>query len=250
MAETTVVRFAEHIRDRFEIVDSGACEPDLNMRLDEERARACAAGEALPLLRLYAWKPWAVSLGANQRESDIDRHRCAERGFAVVRRPTGGRAILHADELTYCVVTPLADGGTISDLYRDIHLLLRDALLSLGAAGLDFQKSQPDFRTLYKTPVRSLPCFASAARYELQWQGRKLVGSAQRRYGTVVLQHGSILLGPDHEQLADVATLTADGERETMRSELLAHTATLSDICGRTVTYAECAAAIIQHIKG
>lgn len=249
MAETRVPHFPAYVRDQLEIVDSGTATAANNMRLDEERAHACAAREAMPLLRLYAWQPWAVSLGANQRETDIDPQRCAERGFDLIRRPTGGRAILHADELTYCVVTPLAEGQTIHDLYRDIHLVLREALLSLGAAGLDFEKSQPDFRTLYKTPNRSLPCFASAARYELQWQGRKLVGSAQRRYGTVVLQHGSILLGPGHEQLADVASLANDAERETMRSKLCAQTTTLSEICGRIISYEECAAAIIRQVK-
>jgi lipoate-protein ligase A len=248
MPETTDPGFPACIRGQLEIIDSGAGTAAHNMLIDEQRAHACAAGEASPLLRLYAWQPWAVSLGANQRETDIDPQRCAERGFDLVRRPTGGRAILHADELTYCVVTPLADGQTVHDLYRDIHLLLRDALVSLGAIGLDFEKSQPDFRALYKSSTRSLPCFSSAARYELQWHGRKLVGSAQRRYGTVVLQHGSILLGSGHEQLADVATLASEEERKTMRSTLLNQTTTLHEICGRTISYEECSAAIVRQV--
>lgn len=230
-----------------EIIDSGLCAPADNMRMDEERARACIAGAA-PGLRLYGWKPWAVSLGANQRQSDVDPELCAGRGIEIVRRPTGGRAILHAEELTYCVVVPLAERQTAQDVYRDVHLLLRDALVSLGAEGVEFQKAQPDFRSLYKASARSLPCFASSARYELQWQGKKLVGSAQRVFGSVVLQHGSILLGPGHEQLADVAVAT-DEERRFMRQTLAESTATLSQICGRTISYAECARAIVEQVQ-
>ncbi len=232
-----------------EIVDSGLCSPAENMRLDEQRARACAAAEAGPWLRLYGWQPWAISLGANQRHSDIDPELCASKGFEIVRRPTGGRAILHADELTYCVVVPLAERQTVHDVYRDIHLLVRDALAAIGADGIDFQKSQPDFRSLYKSPTRSLPCFASSARYELQWQSKKIVGSAQRLFGSVVLQHGSILLGSGHEQLADVASVATDEERGTMKAALLDGTATLSQICGRPVSYEECAGAIIKQMS-
>lgn len=241
--------FPAFLHSELEILESGACAAADNMRMDEARAHACAAGEAPPLLRLYAWRPWAVSLGANQRESDIDARRCAERGFAIVRRPTGGRAVLHANELTYCVVAPLRVGYTATDLYRDVHVLLLGALQELGARDMSFQKSQPDFRSLYKTPARSLPCFASAARYELQWRGKKIVGSAQRRFGNVVLQHGSLLLGAGHEQLADVATLADDTERAAMKKSLREHTATLQDICGRIVTYSECAEVIEQHTR-
>lgn len=231
-----------------DVVNSGACSAADNMRMDEERARACAAGAARPLLRLYAWQPWAVSLGANQRESDIDPVRCADKGFSLVRRPTGGRAVLHANELTYCVVAPLAENYTAHHLYRDIHVLLLGALQTLGIRTMSFQKSQPNFRTLYKTPTSALPCFASAARYELQWHGKKVVGSAQRRFGNVVLQHGSLLLGAGHEQLADVATLADDAARATMKKSLIEHTATLQDICGRVITYSECAEAITQYV--
>lgn len=232
-----------------EIVVSGMCAPADNMRLDEERARECAAGRAAPMVRLYGWQPWAVSLGANQREGDIDRALCAERGYDVVRRPTGGRAVLHANELTYCVVVPLGERRTVHDVYRDIHLLVRDAAVALGAQDVEFQKSQPDFRSHYKAPVRSLPCFSSAARYELQWRGKKFVGSAQRLFGTVVLQHGSILLGPGHEHLADVAALQSGEERRRMKDALLTGTATLSEICSRTVSFGECADAFVRQVR-
>lgn len=219
------------------------------MKLDEQRARACADGSSRPCLRLYGWHPWAVSLGANQRQSDIDPDLCTRRGFEIVRRPTGGRAILHANELTYCIVVPLAERQTGQELYRDVHLLLRDALTTLGAKGIDFQKTQPDFRSLYKSATRSLPCFASSARYELQWHGKKFVGSAQRLFGSVVLQHGSILLDLGHEQLADVAVVATEEERQTMRSSLLDSTVTLSQICGRTVSYRECADAVFKQMS-
>lgn len=210
----------------------------------------------VPMLRLYSWKPFAISLGAHQRERDICPEACRERGYDLVRRPTGGRAILHADELTYSVVLPLTTPEepkrTIHDIYRDVHLILLEALKKLGAgADLTFQKSQTDFRALYKTGQVSMPCFGSSARYELMFEGRKIVGSAQKLFthklfGNVVLQHGSLLLGAGHEGLVEVLNLNTDEERATMRRTLHEQAATLQECLERRVEWSEAAAAVLQ----
>lgn len=231
-----------------EILDSGACLPSENMRIDEERARLCVTGSALPMLRVYAWNPWSISLGANQQESDVDEIACHNRGFRVVRRATGGRAVFHANELTYSVVLPLTRG--VQELYAEINMRLLAGLHLLGATGVEFQKTQPDFRQHYRQSPIALACFSSSARYEIVWNGRKVVGSAQRRFGTVLLQHGSILLGAGHEQLADIAVVKNEEERDNLRLSLLEHTTTLENICGRKISYEECAKAIIQGFCG
>jgi lipoate-protein ligase A len=220
-----------------------------NMDFDLNYALALARGEVVPMLRVYGWKPFAVSLGAHQRERDVDREACTRHGYEVVRRPTGGRAVLHAHELTYSLAVPLTTAQepkrTMHDIYRDVHILLLKALQKLGARGLEFQKTQTDFRALYRTGQVSMPCFASSARYELMFEGRKVVGSAQKLVGdvpnAVVLQHGSILLGAGHEGLADVLRLSNDDEREAVRRVIGEQSATLAESAGREVSWDEVA---------
>ena len=229
-------------------------EPQALMDFDRRRAEALARGEARSMFRLYSWKPYAVSLGAHQQESDIDARRANERNIAVVRRPTGGRAVFHAAELTYSLVTPISTARepnrSIHDIYRDAHLLLLEALRALGARGLDFQKTQSDFRRRYQSGVAAAPCFASSARYEIVFNNRKIIGSAQKKYGDVLLQHGSILLDSAHEDLAEVMNLPDDRARAAMKQTIRERSATLREALGRPVGFAECAAAILSVCAG
>lgn len=207
------------------------------MRTDEELARSFlgeGAEAAVPTLRLFRWNPWAVSLGYNQNAADLDAARCAREGVDIVRRPTGGRAILHAQELTYSVTLPAAR-KTILQVYNDIgRALVRG--LSLFGVDVSLQRSQPDFRSAYRHPS-SIPCFTSSARYEIEWRGRKLVGSAQRRFSDgeheAILQHGSILCGPAHRRLADLLAIDDPQALEQLRGDLEEKTTDLAEILGR-----------------
>jgi len=207
-----------------------------NMGFDEMLAQRLLEGSGSPAVRVYRWKPWAISLGRHQDAAEIDVERCRRDGVDVVRRPTGGRAILHAEELTYSVVMPAERKG-IHQVYSEISNALVDGLREFGVA-VSLQRSQPDFPRLYRNPS-SIPCFSSSARYEIEWKGRKLVGSAQRRYagspGDVVLQHGSILCGAAHRRLADYLVLPDDGTRESIRADLENKTADLQEAGGRAV---------------
>lgn len=209
------------------------------MRVDEELARSFLGGtegKALPTLRLFRWKPWAVSLGYNQNAADLDAVKCALEGIDVVRRPTGGRAILHAQELTYSVTLP-AGRKTILQVYNDIGRALVHGLKLFGV-NVALQRSQPDFRSAYRQPS-SIPCFTSSARYEIEWHGKKLVGSAQRRFSDgereAILQHGSILCGPAHRRLADLLAIDDPALLERLRNDLREKTTDLSEILGRDV---------------
>ncbi len=220
-------------------IDSGWGTGARNMAVDEALARSFLEedkGTGVPALRLFRWRPWAVSLGYNQNAADLDAAKCAREGIDVVRRPTGGRAILHAQELTYSLTLP---GGrkTILQVYNDIG---RALVRGLNRFGVDvaLQRSQPDFRSAYRQPS-SIPCFTSSARYEIEWRGRKLVGSAQRRFSDgdheVVLQHGSILCGPAHRRLADLLAIDEPAILDQVRSDLQEKTTDLSEILGREV---------------
>ena len=220
----------------WKFIDAGEQPGSVNMAVDESLARALAEGKGTPSLRLYRWKPWGISLGHHQSAGELDAARCAAEGVDIVRRPTGGRAILHAEELTYSVIMP-AGRKSILQVYNEISAAL---VRGLGLYGVDvtLQKSQPDFAKEYRTSA-SVPCFASSARYEIEWRGRKLVGSAQRRFagaaGDAVLQHGSILCGDAHLGLARYLAGGPAEARERMADMLRERTADLRMITGESV---------------
>lgn len=159
-----------------------------NMAIDEMLALGCARGFSPPTLRAYRWSVPTVSIGYNQPLHEIDLTACRERGVPVVRRPTGGRALLHDKELTYSLVLPIPRGsrGVLQDYQWIGHCLLL-AVRRLGVmAGL----SRGDHS---KGDAGGL-CFLSPSRYELAVNGRKLIGSAQRRLSRALLQQGSLLI--------------------------------------------------------
>ena len=132
-----------------------------NMELDGFLAKSLLDGSGVPTLRLYQWNPWAISLGFNQDMSKIDVERCVSDRIDVVRRPTGGRAVFHAEELTYSVVMH-ADGKSVLDIYNLISKALVQGLRLFGV-NATLSRSQADLREHYKTPS-SIPCFTASAR--------------------------------------------------------------------------------------
>jgi lipoate-protein ligase A len=229
----------------WQFINSGWCSGEYNMHFDTALATNLLEANGTPTLRVYGWKPYALSLGYNQRRHDFDETKCRDAGIDIVRRPTGGRAVLHADELTYCVVME-SDGKNISESYREISRALESGLRFMGAH-VEYASSQPNFSSLYRQQT-SLPCFTSSARYEIQYQGKKLVGSAQRRYSAngreVILQHGSILLGPAHRQLSELLKIDSEEIQTIIQHDLESKTTDLSEVLGKTVTFEETANAV------
>ncbi len=208
--------------------DDGPLPGDANMRRDAELLRRCRPGDD-PVLRLYRWSPPAVSLGWHQKADEFDAALIAARGFGLVRRPTGGRAILHADELTYAVVAPVpspAFGSSLHDAYAAINAALLLFLERVGA-----RPSLAAGESLAE--ARGLVCFRSSGRHELSIGGRKIVGSAQRRTETAFLQHGSLLTGPAHAELVELLAPARRGAQT--RAGLLALTTDLGRELGRTL---------------
>jgi len=206
-----------------------------NMALDEALLRrAGRSGETV--FRVYAWGRPTVSLGRNQpARGCYDLEVAKARGIDFVRRPTGGRAILHHREITYAVVAPVSAYGSLSESYRTINRLLLEALSTLGVDAREAPSST-------RAPAPSIaPCFDAPVAGELVADGRKLVGSAQVREGEAFLQHGSILLEDDQHLLTEL--LVNQGPSPTP--------ATLRALTGRLVTVQEfadaLAAAVARH---
>lgn len=216
-----------------------------NMAVDEQLVSSVASGESPPVVRVFGWAPPAVSFGYAQRIArEVDVSVAAARGIDIVRRPTGGRAVLHWNELTYSVVCTADDpvlGGNITDVYRAISTCLVAGLRHLGVdANLEPGRSpvpSPRGRDL------TSPCFSSTSQYEITLQGRKLVGSAQRRMGDIVLQHGSLLIGPEHKQVVDLFPGGHDRLRRAYADQLEAHTISLEE-AGHTLAHPDVAAGI------
>jgi lipoate-protein ligase A len=198
------------------------------MAMDQALAEAAAAGDARPTLRFYRWQPPAVSLGRHQPITDVDGEVVHRLGYEIVRRPTGGRAILHTDELTYAV-TAAADEPRVSGSLMDAYLRLSNALLNgLQRVGLNADKAAGNVRA---GPNVSAACFEVPSAYEITAHGRKLIGSAQSRRAGYVLQHGSLPLVGDIGRLVDVLALL-DDERSRLRVELVARACTLAEALG------------------
>lgn len=227
-----------------------------NMDFDVRLARELIEGTGLPTVRVYGWKPYAISLGFNQNSEALNRGKCRQEGIDVVWRPTGGRAVFHAVELTYSVVL-MAKGRSVLQTYNDIGGALVRGLRKFNRE-ISLTQAQTDFSRLYQKFSSDL-CFSSTSRYEIQYRGKKLVGSAQRRYvrlpmrprlrqassladaGDVVLQHGSILLGPEHKRLPEFLIGDDPLVVQSATDDLEFKTIELSRILGRSVEFSEAA---------
>ena len=198
------------------------------------------------VLRLYSWKPSCISLGLGQDESTINQEACVEKSVDIVRRPTGGRAVYHAKELTYAAIMRFEPNEGIYAVHNKIAESLLELLQPICNNELELiyckgqnsaeRTSVCSIREAY-TPgsLTNIACFTSTARYEISWRGKKVVGSAQRRFGSAVLQHGSILLNEEHLRLPEFLNIS-DSQKSEMKAMLRAETATISQICGKEMT--------------
>lgn len=198
-------------------LDTGCHDAAFNMAVDEALLLSHEAGHSPPTLRVYAWAAPTLSLGYAQNvEKEVDVAACRQHEVTLVRRPTGGRAVLHDQEATYSVVMPLrlADReASITEHYHRIGLALAAALHH---AGLAVRLERPS--VLAATPRSASPaCFAAMSRYELSATGRKLVGSAQKRGRRSLLQHGSIPLALDRQRLFACLRVPTDRRAQLLR---------------------------------
>lgn len=218
-----------------------------NMDYDIELASECRPDEAY--FRLYGWNPHCISLGANQNENSVDLEKAADDGIDVVKRPTGGRAILHAEEITYSVIISLSCGLSPVGIYEKINMALLAGLLKYDKAfeKAELEKKQPNFNTLYKEE-KSVVCFANSAKSEIKFMGKKLVGSAQRKLDKTVLQHGSVLCGTAHKKIAEYLKLS-DFNKSFLYDEMEKGTIEIERIINRPVDYELLSESLISGFK-
>lgn len=183
-----------------------------------------------PILRFYGWNPFCISIGANQSYSEINKKNAELNNIEIVKRPTGGRAILHANELTYSVVMPNSYQLSGKELYKNISNALVFGLKEYDPklSEVELENSNPNFAQLLKESSGSL-CFASTAKSEIKFNGKKLVGSAQRKLGSTILQHGSILIGTFHRNLVDYLNVDIK-EKKVLMHEINTKTTEISTI--------------------
>jgi len=229
-----------YVETTWRLMIDGPADGATNMAVDEAILRAVAREASAPTVRLYAWEAPCLSLGRGQRIADVDRQAVEAAGYDLVRRPTGGRAILHIDELTYSVIVPKDDArvaGSVVESYRRLSGGLMRALELLGVP--DLAADQRVEGRGHKGPV----CFEVPSDYEITSGGRKLVGSAQMRAEGVVLQHGSV---PLHGDIARICPLLAS-HPDPVR--VRARATTVTEVLGRIVTWAQAADAMITAFK-
>ncbi len=215
-----------------------------NMAIDEAILASVREGASPLTLRFYAWAPPCLSLGRGQPLADVDLDACRADGVDVVRRPTGGRAIFHTDELTYSLALlqddPRAEGGVVES-YRRLSEGLLAGLRLLGVEARQASGQQKDRQAL--TAV----CFEVPSDYEITARGRKLLGSAQWRARGAVLQHGTLPLDGDLARILGYLSLP-EPQRETQRRRLPERAITLSEVLGRSLSFARVAEALAEGL--
>lgn len=247
---------SSYLRATWRLLITPAADGATNMAIDEAIVRAVSAGLVRPTLRLYAWEPPCLSLGRGQSSDEVDRAACVRDGVHIARRPTGGRAILHTDELTYSVIAPLNEARLSGDIIASYRRLSRALLAALKHVGVNAESrldpldgseshhTQHTNGTIVHSATgiqdRNPVCFEVPSHYELTTaSGRKLVGSAQMRTSDAVLQHGTIPLAGDIARICHYLKNAPPSDRVRARA------ATVESVLGRPVAWDEAVTAMI-----
>lgn len=217
-----------------------------NMAVDEAILEHIGRGASPPTLRLYAWEPACLSLGHAQPFADVDVARLHAHGWEVVRRPTGGRAILHTDELTYSVIAPVDEPHVTGSILESYNRLASALLRAVHSLGLQVEmKEGSGANREAQNPV----CFEVPSAYEITVRGKKLIGSAQARRKEGVLQHGSLPLTGDLSRITEALVFVDEASRREAAQRLLARATTVESVLGREVSWDAAAQAFIRAFE-
>lgn len=216
-----------------------------NMAIDEAILNSVIEGKSPPTIRFYRWDPPTVTLGYFQKaHREIDQELCQAKGIQVVRRLTGGRAILHDKELTYSIVVSDKQkqvSGSIIESYLKISRALVKGLLNFGVVV-----------EMMARPCKekgSAACFDAPSWHEIVWQGRKLVGSAQTRKHGCLLQHGSIPMVLDVELLFNLLKISNNQAKQRLKENFRQKAVALEEILGKEIDYWDLAEALTEGFK-
>ena len=214
-----------------------------NMAIDEAILELMDSGKISPTLRLYAWNPPCLSLGQAQPVSEVDFPSLILNGWDVVRRPTGGRAILHTDEITYSVIGPENDPRLSGNILESYHRIAGALLKALEILNLEaIIKKSTTIPDKQPSPV----CFEVPSTYEITVGGKKILGSAQARRRNCVLQHGSLPLRGDLTRITQALVFNDETARQIAAERLLKHATTVEMVTGMQVTWEKAAMSFIR----
>ena len=206
-----------------------------NMAVDEAILESVYEGVSPPTLRLYAWQPACLSLGHAQPHSEANKEVLNQQGWDLVRRPTGGRAILHVDELTYAVIAhqsePRVRGGVLES-YLNLSEALMEALRMLGLT-----PQANENRSNHKPNKPNPVCFEVPSNYEITVNGKKLIGSAQARRKEGLLQHGALPLHGDLTRIITALRFKDTAAQADAKARLLAHATTVEHELGQPLSW-------------
>ena len=216
------------------------------MAADEAILEHIGRGDSAPTLRLYAWAPACLSLGQAQPFTDVDSVRLQAHGWEVVRRLTGGRAILHTDELTYSVTGSATEPVLAGSVLESYNRLAQALLLAVKDLGLPVEmKEVAQNNILRNNPV----CFEVPSSYEITVNGKKLIGSAQARKKEGVLQHGSLPLTGDLTRICQALVFENESEREEAAKRLMRRATTVESALARAVDWETAARAFVRAFE-
>lgn len=233
-------------KTKWYFIDSGPCAPSYNMALDEALLDWHSEGLIPPVIRFYEWNPATLSIGYFQSvEKEIDMEAVNRLGLGFVRRPTGGRGVLHEHELTYSVIVSenYPDmPATVTEAYRVISEGLLKGFQSLGLEAYFSIPNTPDQLQALKNPKTAV-CFDTPSWYELVVEGKKVAGSAQTRQKGVILQHGAILLDLDDEKLVQTFKFSSNEVREKMKNSINQKAVAINKLLQKSIPIDICKAA-------
>jgi lipoate-protein ligase A len=215
----------------------GALSPEENMATDEAIMLALIQHKTMPTIRFYDWNVPTLSYGYHQDvTNEIDFEVVAEKGYRYVRRPTGGRMVLHKNEVTYSVIAPLEErlAGNISNSYLEISRALAAGLQMMGIEDVEMEKGELNS---WEQRMASNPCYTSSSRYEIKYQHKKMIGSAQVRKDNVLLQHGSILLHENQAEISDFIPFADAEQKAKLKAFLAKKTIAINQILEKKINY-------------
>ncbi|PLR99914.1 lipoate--protein ligase family protein [Bacillus sp. T33-2] len=239
-------------KEVWRFIDSGAGSPSFNMALDEALLDWHSEGKIPPVIRFYGWNPATLSIGYFQKiDKEIDMDAVRQHGLGFVRRPTGGRGVLHEDELTYSVIVSEQHPempSTVTEAYRVISEGILKGFQQLGLEAYFAVPKTAEERDSLKNP-RSAVCFDAPSWYELVVEGRKVAGSAQTRQKGVILQHGSILLNLDEDKLFSLFKYPNERVKERMQKAFKTKAVAINEISPRKISLKDAVAAFKEGFE-
>jgi lipoate-protein ligase A len=222
------------------------------MAIDEAILTAVGEGEAPSTLRFYSWRsPW-ISLGSGERADDVDRDRIAWRGWGILRRASGGTAVIHQGQLGYAVILPSSHPIWRGDLIESYRRLAAPLAAAFRALGVAVEAAPPSARAEFARaapPGADRICFAALGPYELLTAGHKVIGNSQVRRRLASLQHGTIQVSASQAALLDILAGSGDRERDDLRTFLDSHVGSLEAAAGRAIEISRVVEAIAHAIE-